>query len=143
MYIFTFCSIHHGVGSFRFKSKTQCFTIQQCSQTFSIKVYISVDKSKLSKDEAPEIASSCRQLRHHLQECIKEVRLTHIPCGREPIGYLQCPLNHEGNQAPHIRLDDIDTDAKLLCSKSGEVVPLQKYDLISQNYGKQLHNIVL
>ncbi|XP_065901120.1 uncharacterized protein [Dysidea avara] len=129
-------SIHHGVGSFRFKGKKQCFTLQQCTQTSSIKLYISVDKNNLSKDELQEVVSSCKQLFHHLQKCIKEVHQSLIRCALEPIGYLECPIDHEGSQFPHLRLSEIKNDKELVCPRSGKVVSLEKYDLLlaSPNY---------
>jgi len=105
-------------------------------------VNVTVDKSKLSKDEIPMVASFCRQLRHHLQECIKEAHQSYIPCGEKPISYLECPLNHQDSQIPHLRLDEVDADTKLICPKSGEVVLKDNYDMLSQNYCKLLsHDI--
>jgi len=49
---------------------------------------------------------------------------------------LECPLDHEDSHIPHLRLDEIDVVTKLICPKSGEVIPPQKYDLLSQNYCK-------
>ena len=61
----------------------------------------------------------------------KVVYQSHIRCGRESIGYLECPLDHKDNQVPHLRLDEIDTDTEFICSKSGEAAPSHQYDFIS------------
>jgi len=103
-----------------------------------MKVYLSVDKTNLSSNELQEVASLCQQLHRHLQKCIKEVHQSLIPCAREPIGYLECPINHEGCKAPHLRLSEIGNQKELICPKSSEVVSLEKYNLLlaSLNYRK-------
>jgi len=108
----------------------QCFTLQQCTQTSSIKLYISVNKNKLSNEELQEVTSSCQQLHCHLEKCIEQVHQSLIPCAREPIGYLECPIDHESSQVPHLRLCGIENEKELICPKSGEVVPLEKYNLL-------------
>ena len=125
-----FCSIHRGVGAFRFKDKPQCFTLQQCTDTFSIKLFITIDQNDLCKEVFQEIAILCQQLKHHLQDCIKAVHHSLIPCAAEPIGYLECPLHHDGNQEPHLRLDKIDPAQPVRCPKNGKKIHPSTYGLL-------------
>jgi len=128
--IFCLYSIYHGVGSFRFKDTPHYFTLQQCTDTFSIKLFITIDQSELSKGELPEIALQCQQLKHHLQDCIKDVHHSLTPCAAKPVAYLECPLQHAGSQDPHVRLDAIVPTKPVRCPKKGKTIPSSAYGLL-------------
>ena len=42
----------------------------------------------------------------------------YIPSAKQPIGYLECPLDHNKNCGPHVKLDSISTSNDVPCSKS-------------------------
>ena len=126
-------SIFHGVGYFQFKGMTQSFKIQRCSQTFSIKCYITIHRHNLTDDALDTMLQQRQQLRYHLEQCIKEAHQSHIPRARHPVGYLECPLHDsEENCSPHIRLDQLTPSNDISCPKSinCQVVPREAYALL-------------
>ena len=67
----------------------------------------------------------------HLKESIIEVHEVYIPSARHPIGYIECPLQHEECCGPHVRLEAISKTGKVYCPKSdGKVVPPQAYTML-------------
>ena len=67
----------------------------------------------------------------HFKECLNEVHTVYIPSARYPIGYIECPLQHEENCGPHVPLKDISETGKVYCSKSdGRIVPPQAYMML-------------
>ena len=67
----------------------------------------------------------------HLKEAIHEVHHTYIPSAKNPIGYVECPLQHEEGCLPHVRLDDISEVKDILCSRNaGQIVPRKSYMLL-------------
>ena len=67
----------------------------------------------------------------HLKESINEVHTVYIPSARSPIAYIECPLQHEENCSPHVRLDEISEIGKVYCPKSdGKLVPPQAYMML-------------
>lgn len=124
-------SIYHGTGVFQFKDCKQSFRLQESQVTYSIKCYITIYKHKLPNDILLIMLQHRQQLLMHLQNCVSEVHHSHIPCAREPIGYLECPLQHDGNCHPHIRLDQLNTSEDIVCPKSNhQIVPFETYALL-------------
>jgi len=73
----------------------------------------------------------------HLKEAINEVHHTYIPSAKYPIGYVECPLQHEEGCLPHVRLDGISEVNDILCSKNaGQIVSRKSYmSLLSLSKG--------
>ena len=110
-----FYSIYRGTGYFVFGRKRQSFKLQHCQITFSIKCYLSVHQ--LSKTDDQQMMLSQRQgLLTHLKESISKVHHTYMPSAKAPIEYVECPLVHESNYLPHIRLDGINVTDDVFCS---------------------------
>ena len=74
----------------------------------------------------------------HLKKSITAVHEVNIPSAKHPIGYIECPLQHEEPCGPHIRLKDISESEKVYCPKRvGRVVPPQAYMiLLTTNTGE-------
>ena len=67
----------------------------------------------------------------HLKKSINEVHTVYIPSERYPIGYIECPLQHEENCGPHVRLEEISETEDVYCPKSdSEIVPPQAYMML-------------
>ena len=127
------CSIFHGVGCFQFKSRTQSFILQHCSQGCSIKCFISVCQHNLPDDVLDTMLQQRKELQNHLEKQIEKGHRSHISCARLPIGYLECPLHGtEENCPPHIRLDQLTPSGVVTCTKSidPKVVPPESYALL-------------
>ncbi|XP_065907695.1 uncharacterized protein [Dysidea avara] len=93
--------IYRGTGYFDFKMRKQSFRLQQCSDTYSIKCYITI----------------------HAED--QPMMLTQP---KFPIGYVECPLEHTENCFPHVRLDDIYEVEDVPCSKNeNQIVPRKAY----------------
>ena len=76
----------------------------------------------------------------HLKKSIIEVHEVYIPSARHPIGYIECPLQHEENCGPHVRLEDISETEDVHCSKSdGKVVPPEAYMMLLATYTGKGH----
>ena len=116
---------------FQFKDSNQGFRLQESEATHSVKCYITIHKHKLSNDVLHVMLQHRQQLLTHLQKCIKEVHRSHIPCAREPVGYLECPFEHDSSCHPHIRLDQINVTEDLVCPKSNyQIIPFETYALL-------------
>ena len=77
----------------------------------------------------------------HLKKSITAVHKVYIPSAKHPIGYIECPLQHDEDCGPHVRLEGIEgisESGKVYCSKSvGRVVPPQAYMmLLTTNTGE-------
>ena len=73
----------------------------------------------------------------HLKQSINEVHDIYIPSAKRPIAYIECPLQHEENCSPHVRLDDIsDTEDVYCCKGDGEIVPPEAYIMLLKDSGK-------
>ena len=74
----------------------------------------------------------------HLKEAIDEVHHSYIPSAKHPIGYVECPLEHEEGCLPHIRLNDVNEANDVICLKSaGQIVPRKSYmPLLAVSKGK-------
>ena len=80
----------------------------------------------------------------HLKKSIIEVHEVYIPSARRPIAYIECPLQHEENCGPHVRLEDISEAEDLYCSKNdGEVVPPQAYMMLLTTSTGEFHAYTL
>ena len=67
----------------------------------------------------------------HLKDSINEVHIVYIPSARHPIGYIECPLQHEENCGPHVRIQDISETDDVYCPKNdGKIVPPQAYMML-------------
>ena len=129
--LFNLCSIYRGIGVFQFKDGRQAFRLQESQATFSFKCYITIYKQKLPDDILQVMLQHRQQLLIHLQKCVGEVHHSHIPCAREPIIYLECPLQHDESCLPHIRLDRINKSQDLVCPKSNhQIIPFETYALL-------------
>ena len=135
---FTMYSIYRGNGYFNFNNRNQSFKLQECQTTSSIKCYITIHKNEATKEKELVMLAQRRALLSHLKKSIIEVHEVYIPSAKHPIGYIECPLQHEENCGPHVRLDDISEIEDVYCSKSdGEVVPPEAYMmLLAINTGK-------
>ena len=123
-------SIYRGIGYFNFKGFKQSFKLQECQATSSIKCYITIQE-KVTKQQQLVMLEQRKDLLAHLKKSINEVHSTYIPSATHPIGYLECPLQHEGNCSPHVRLADISETEEVYCSKrNGEVVPPEAYMML-------------
>ena len=126
------CSIYRGIGYFNFKGFKQSFKLQECQTTSSIKCYITIHEKGVTKQEQQLVMLEQRKdLLSHLKQSINEVHSTYIPSATHPIGYIECPLQHEENCSPHVRLADISETEEVHCSKChGEVVPPEAYMML-------------
>ena len=88
-------------------------------------------KQKLPDGILQVMLQHCQQLLMYLQKCVSEVYHLHIPCAREPIIYLECPLQHDESCLPHITLDHINISEDLVCPKSDyQIVLFETYALL-------------
>jgi len=72
-----------------------------------------------------------QELLSHLKVSIHEICHVCIPSARQPIGYLECPLEHDKSHGPHVQLDSITTSSDISCSKSEcQNVPKEAYMLL-------------
>ena len=72
-----------------------------------------------------------QELLAHLKESLHEVHQTYIPSAQYPIGYVECPLEHEECCLPHVRLDAINEVNNIPCPKNeGQIVPRKAYMLL-------------
>ena len=67
----------------------------------------------------------------HIKKSINELHTVYIPSAKRPIAYIDCPLQHEENCRPHVRLDEISETKEVYCPKSnGKIVPPQAYMML-------------
>ena len=111
----------------------QSFMLQRCSQTSSIKCYITIRQHNLVDDVLvlDTLLQQRQQLKSHLEKCIKVAHQSYISSARPPVGYLECPL-HDPVVSPHIRLDQLTLSGHITCPKSinCQVVPRDAYALL-------------
>ena len=110
---------------FDFSDGTQSFALQHCSDTHSIKCYISVQKQKVYDRGLWHLRYD---LLKNIKKFIHHVHNHFIPKAREPITYVQCPLQHDEDYAPHIPLDTIESN--MLCTKVNQLIPRDAYNLL-------------
>lgn len=122
--------IYHGSGQFDFKDHRQCFVLQQCLMTFSIKCFITIQRLPSSEQQSEEMLTHRQELVEHLKQCISDVHKSCIPSAHHPIAYLECPFEHEPAFPPHIPLDEISITKDVLCRQSNNQ-PLPKEAYIS------------
>ena len=107
--------------------------LQRCSQTYSIKCYITIHQHNLVDDVLDTLLQQRQQLKSHLEKYIKVAHHSYISCARPPVGYLECPLHDPAeNFSPHIRLDQLTPSGHITCPKSinCQVVPRDAYALL-------------
>ncbi|XP_065884543.1 uncharacterized protein [Dysidea avara] len=118
--------IYRGTGYFDFKGKKQSFKLQQCHTTYSIKCYFTIH----AQDEQMMLEQR-QELLSHLKESLTVIHQMYIPSARQPIGYLECPVDHDDNCLPHVRLNNINTSNDVFCSKNEcKIVPKKAYMLL-------------
>ena len=66
----------------------------------------------------------------HLKKSISEVHTVYIPSARYPIAYIECPLQHEENCGPHVRLEKISETEDVYCPKTVGRVPPEAYMML-------------
>ena len=55
----------------------------------------------------------------------------YIPSARYPVAYSECPLSHEEDSMPHVRLEDISETEDVYCFRSGgKIIPPQVYMML-------------
>jgi len=130
-----------GIGVFDFKSRKQGFTLQLCSVNFSIKCSIFVFKQETNNRDL------CQQrwdlLQKHLPSFILDAHSRCISKADQPIAYMECPIQHDENCAPHIRLNTLAANTDVWCTKENpkKLIPKDAYNLLLQprdNPGKKL-----
>jgi len=72
------------------------------------------------------------ELLTYLKELVLAIHHKYIPSTRQPIEYLECPLDHPENCLPHIRLESINASNDVICSKGDQcrTVPKRAYMLL-------------
>ena len=131
MCAFLTLSIYRGNGYFWFKNRKQSFILQECQVTVSIKCFIRIHKEGVTKPEQLMMLEQRQDLLARLKTFINELHIAYIPSARSPIAYIDCPLDHEENCGPHVRLNDISETEKVYCSKNvGKIVPPQAYMML-------------
>ena len=134
MHIFTyiiidymcFHSLYRGTGYFNFKGKGQSFTLQQCQTTYSIKCYFT-----LHADDQQIMLGQRQELLSHLKVSLHEICQMYIPSARQPIGYIECPLEHDKKCLPHVRLNSITASNDVFCPRSDcKIVPKKAYMML-------------
>ena len=120
-----FHSLYRGTGYFNFKGKGQSFTLQQCQTTYSIKCYFT-----LHADDQQIMLGQRQELLSHLKVSLHEICQMYIPSARQPIGYIECPLEHDKKCLPHVRLNSI-TANDVFCPRSDcKIVPKKAYMML-------------
>lgn len=124
--------MYHGSGQFDFKDHRQCFIIQQCLMTFSIKCFITVNQHLTSSEQQlKEMLTHRQELIEHLKVCIADVHESCIPSAQCPIAYLECPFDHGLDIFPHIPLENISVTTDLLCRRGqNQLIPKETYILL-------------
>ena len=117
-------SVYHGIGVFNFSNENQCFALQYCLKTYSIKCHISVHKQEVNN-------AYLRTERLELLNVL--INLVHARCisnAQKPMAYVKCPLQHNEKCGPHLSLDKIKP--KMYCTKvfPKEEVPVKAYNLL-------------
>ena len=89
---------------FDFSNGLQSFALQYCSNTHSIKLYMSIEI------------------------IVNDVHKHCLHQAKEPIAYVDCPLHHDKDCTPHIRL--VDIEEKTLCKKLNQFICRGTYKLL-------------
>ena len=110
---------------FNFSNGLQSFTIQHCSNTYSIKCCIYVRKEELQNKDLWQQRQNLLQL---IEGFINSVHSYYIPKAAKPIAYVECPLHHDKDCAPHIRLDAMKPN--MMCKKVNEYISVDAYKLL-------------
>ena len=125
MYCFVLFSIFHGLGVFDFSDGKQSFVLEHCSDTYSIKCHVYVRKQELHNND---LWQQRWELLILILSFVKSVHSRCIPKAKEPIAYVECPLDHDKKFDPHLRLDAIKLET--LCTKVNQFVSKDAYRLL-------------
>ena len=119
--------MHHGIGVFDFINDKQCFTLQHCPKTHSIKCYICVNQGEVNDTTLNE---QRWKLLHTLNTMIHSVHERCISTAQKPIAYIECPLQHDEECGLHLRLEKIKPN--MYCNKvyPKQLVPKETYNLL-------------
>ena len=73
-------------------------------------------------------------LQEQLPSFILDAHNRCISKAQPPIAYMECPIQHDENCAPHIRLDTIAIDTNIWCTKVNpkELIPKDACNLLLQ-----------
>ena len=124
-------SIYRGFGNFNFKSGHQSFKLQECQATSSIKCFLTIKCEGVTQQKQLVMLEQRQALIANLMTSISEVHSTYIPSARYPVAYIECPLSHEKECMPHVRLEDISETKDVYCFRSGgEIVPPEAYMML-------------
>ena len=117
---------------FNFKNRKQGFALLKCSVTFSIKCYIFVLEQEVDRRDLWQ--QRWDLLLEHLPSFILGAHNCCISKADRPIVYMECPLQHDENCAPHIRLDTLAIDTDVWCTKVNPMKLISKdaYNLLLQ-----------
>ena len=104
----------------------QCFTLQRCPKTHSIKCMLICVQSK----EVNNTTKQQRKLLRKLKAMIHSVHKRYISTTRKPIAYIECPLQLDKEYGLHHRLDEIKQN--MYCDKAYPklLVPKKAYNLL-------------
>ena len=117
--------MYNGIGVFDFSNGLQSFIVQHCSSTYSIICRIYVRKEVLWNKNLWQQRWDLLKL---IEGFINSVHSRCIPKAAKPIAYVECPLHHDKECTPHIRLDTVKPN--MLCTKLNEYVSLDAYKLL-------------
>ena len=119
-------SIFNGVGVFDFNDDIkQSFMLKYCSRTYSIELHIWVHKEELYNEQ---LWHQRKYLLKLMQDLIDTAHCHCIPKASKPAAYVECPLHHDEDYDPHIRLDAIKP--KTLCTKVNKYISEDTYKLL-------------
>jgi len=120
-------SVAYGCGVFDFHHTRQTVTLQQCSEQYLIKCYISCPRDKVSD----EILREQRlELLQKLKDGVKSAHSRLTPKATEPVAHVHCPLHDGTYYEPHLLLDGISWG--MVCRKCNNEVPFDAYGLLME-----------
>ena len=103
----------------------------------AVKCYITIHHSmQPSSSESLELLLQQRKnLLRYLESSIAEISKSCMPSAELPVTCLECPLSHEDDCIPHIRLD-INNKDTLVCLESLIVthIPVESYALLFEPF---------
>ena len=112
---------------FDFIDNKQYFTLQHCPKTHSIKCYISVHKDEVKNESLYKQRWNLLQM---LDKMVHSVHKRFISTAKNPIAYIECPLQHNEESGFHLHLDKIKPN--MYCNKvyPKQLVPKETYNLL-------------
>ena len=112
---------------FDFIDDKQCFTLQHCPKTHSIKCYICVHKCEVNNATLNE---QRWKLLHSLEEMVYSVHEQCISTAKKPIAYIECTLQHDEDCGLHVRLHSIRQNMYCNSVHPKQLVPKEDYNLL-------------